>query len=409
MNFSFYISGKFLKNSGKSNFFSFISTICIIGIALGVAAVIIALTILKGFEKTVSEKIVNFNSHLVITGFSGRNLEDYRKVKPNIEAIIAPFSEIISPFTAKLVIIKSRFHSEGITLKGIIPELSITEFSNFTLEGNADLKHNFKEFPTIVIGKKLADKLRIKLNDKVTIFSLKNNQIPSENNPPGIKQFHVSGIYESGMSEYDDLFAFSNLTVAQGLFGIDNEISGYNIKLNDISRIDSLSNILGDYLGYPYYVRTIFKVHQNIFTWLELQKEPIPIILGLIVIVAVFNIIGTLLMLVLERTNAIGILRSLGAGRKFIIKIFLLQGLFISSIGIILGVTIALTFSIIQINFGILELPSNVYFINKVPISIEVYDYMMVTFITILVSIIVSFIPSYIASKISAISSLRFK
>ena len=137
--------------------------------------------------------------------------------------------------------------------------------------------------------------------DEITVFGLRNDQAPSMDNPPSIVQFRVAGIYESGLSEYDDLNAFINISTAQNMFGMGSLISGYNIKVKDIGKLKTLSDELQDFLGYPYYVRTIFQVHQNIFTWLDLQKKPIPIVLGLIIFVAVFNIVGTLLMLVLER------------------------------------------------------------------------------------------------------------
>ena len=187
----------------------------------------------------------------------------------------------------------------------------------------------------MILGKRLAEKLFVKPGDIVTVFSIKKDQMPSIENPPSIEQFKVAAIYESGMSEYDDMNAFINISSAQKIFGMDDLVSGYNIKVKDLKTVRNLSDELQDYLGYPFYSRTIFQVHQNIFTWLDLQKEPIPIVLGLIVFVAVFNIIGTLLMIVLERTNTIGILKSLGANRKLILKVFLIHALYITIIGII--------------------------------------------------------------------------
>jgi len=172
--------------------------------------------------------------------------------------------------------------------------------------------------------------------------------------------------------------------------------------------LEKLAEQLQGFLGYPYYVRTIFQIHQNIFTWLELQKKPIPIVLGLIIFVAVFNIVGTLLMIVLERTNAIGILRSLGANRKLIIKVFLYHAVFITGIGIIVGNLLAFVLSILQEKFDIISLPSKVYFVSKVPIAINDYNYLLVTAITIIVSLTASLLPAIIATRIKPISAIRF-
>ncbi|MEW6701470.1 MAG: FtsX-like permease family protein, partial [Bacteroidota bacterium] len=227
-------------------------------------------------------------------------------------------------------------------------------------------------------------------------------------NPPAIEQFFVSGIYESGMSEYDDLNAFINLYTAQKILGMEDKISGYNIKVKDITKVKTLADQLQDFLGYPYYVRTIFQVHQNIFTWLELQKKPIPIVLGLIIFVAVFNIVGTLLIIVLERTNAVGILRSVGANRKLIIKTFLYHSVYLIAIGIAAGNILALAISLVQQQFDIISLPAKIYFVNKVPIAIELKNYLLVTVVTVVISLAASLLPAVIASKIKPISAIRF-
>ena len=407
MSLSFFLTNRYLKSKRDSRFISVISFITILGIALGIAVVIIALTVLDGFEKVVSEKIVSFNSHIKVTSFGNRNLDDPAFVIPQIEKQFDKQITSIQPFVSKLVIIKSKKFTDGITVTGIESGQNNSELKNFIQEGSLYLNTE-SEFPKMILGKKLAEKMFAKIGDKVTIFSLMKDQIPSIQNPPAIQQFIISGIYESGMSEYDDLNAFINISVAQKVFGLDKEISGYNIRVKDIGKLEKLAEQLQGFLGYPYYVRTIFQIHQNIFTWLELQKKPIPIVLGLIIFVAVFNIVGTLLMIVLERTNAIGILRSLGANRKLIIKVFLYHAVFITGIGIIVGNLLAFVLSILQEKFDIISLPSKVYFVSKVPIAINDYNYLLVTAITIIVSLTASLLPAIIATRIKPISAIRF-
>jgi lipoprotein-releasing system permease protein len=211
------------------------------------------------------------------------------------------------------------------------------------------------------------------------------------------------------MSEYDDLFAYTDLNFTQSFFGMNNKISGYNIKLKDISQIESMEIKLQDYFRYPYYVRSIYRIHQNIFTWIDLQKEPIPIVLGLIILVAVFNIIGTILIIVLEKTGAIGILRSLGATRSTILKIFLTQGTIVSIVGIILGNLLAFLLSILQIKFNIISLPGTVYFVTSVPLVIEPIHYIVVSSVTLVLSFFSSLIPSYIAANIKTVNAIKFQ
>lgn len=406
MSLPLFFTRKYLKSKKDSRFLSVISSITILGISIGVAVVIIALTVLDGFDRVVSEKITNFNTHIKVTGFSNRNLAPPSSVIPSLNKQFNENFTRIQPFVSKLTIIKSKKMTEGITLTGIDTEKD-SELENFIKAGSFNLKSDSK-LPKMILGKTLSEKLFVKVGDIVTIFSLKNDQVPSIENPPAIEQFYVTGIYESGMSEYDDLNAFINFTTAQELFGMGNLISGYNIKVKDISQVKLLSEQLQDFLGYPYYVRTIFQVHQNIFTWLELQKEPIPIILGLIIIVAVFNIIGTLLMVVLERTNAVGVLRSMGMNRKKILQIFLLHGFYLTALGVLIGNVLAFTLSLIQDKFGIISLPEMVYFVTKVPIFISINNYLIVTGITVIVSMTAALLPAIVASRIKPISAIRF-
>lgn len=404
----FYLTSRFIRSKKESKLASSISLITIMGIALGIAVVIIALTILDGFEKTVQEKIVNLNSHIKITAFGNRNLPNPEFVTPKLILKYGNYISNIEPFNSKLAIIKSQTRTEGINLIGLHDKTISKNLGKYFLQGEKDSINIDSENHRIVLGKKLAQKLMIDVGSTVTIFTLVRNQIPSLENPPSIQQFIVSSIFESGMSEYDDLNAYINFLVADSLFGMNKEISGYNIRLKNNSEIEEISDELQDYLGYPYYVRSIYKVHQNIFTWLELQKEPIPIILGLIIIVAVFNIIGTLLMVVLEKTSAVGILRSMGLNRKKVLSIFVLHGVYLSIIGMIIGNILAFILSIIQSEFGLISLPDAVYFVTKVPISIELKNYAMVSGITFIVSIFAAILPALVASKIKPISAIRF-
>lgn len=407
MSLPFFISKRYTQSKKQSKFISLISTIAISGIALGVAVLIITLTVLDAFEKAVEEKIINFNSHITITSFGDRNLPGYENVIPILDTLIPPYAKSISPFVSKNIIIKSKNKSDGILLKGISKEIDNSKIDEYLVEGNFSFK-DANGNNGIIIGQKLADRLFAEVGSKLTVFSLRNDELPSYENPPSIEQFVVTGIYESGMSQYDDINAYVDLKTAQDFFGMNDQTSGYNIQVTDISKIDSISNHLQDNLRYPFYVRTVYKLHQNIFTWLELQKEPVPIILGLIIIVAVFNIIGMLLMIVLEKTSDIGILKSLGANRKLITRIFVLQGLYLSFIGIVVGNLLALIISALQKYFNIISLPGEIYFISNVPIIFDWFNYFLVSAIALVLSIAASLVPSLIASHTKPLSAIRF-
>jgi lipoprotein-releasing system permease protein len=400
-----FISKKYTLSRKDSRFITFISSISIVGIALGVATLIIALSILKGFANTLTTKIIDFDSHIEINSYQ-TVLPDYHYVLPELEKKLNNSVLSINPFVSKLAIIGSGRIKDGVNIKGIRPTDKWKGLRSNLVDGNFELGDTL--LPSIIIGRKLANKLFAKIGSKVILFGLNNDKIPSIDNPPNIEKFVVTGIFESGMAQYDDLNAYVSLKSAQNLFGIGDNITGYDIRVRDISKIDSLTNYLSNTMPYPNYVRSIFQLHRNIFTWIDLQKKPIPIILTLIILVAAFNIIGTLLMIVLEKTKSIGILKSMGAKRNQIVLIFLYQGIFLAIIGIILGNILAYALSYIQLHYNIIAIPSSVYMMSSVPILLSINTFLQVSAITLLLCILASVIPSFIASKIKPISAIRF-
>ncbi len=401
----FFISKKYTLSRKDSKFITFISTISILGIALGVATLIIALSILNGFANTLTSKIIDFDSHIEINSYQ-TILPDYHVVLPELEKNLDKSVVAINPFVSKLAIISSGKIKDGVNIKGIRATDKWTGLRQNLVEGNLDLKDS--DLPSIVIGKKLANKLLVKIGSKVTLFGLSADKIPSAENPPNIERFVVTGIFESGMAQYDDLNAYVSLKSAQDLFSLGDNITGYDIKAKNISKIDSLTTYLSNTLTYPNNVKSIYQMHRNIFTWIELQKKPIPIILALIIIVAAFNIVGTLLMIVLEKTRSIGILKSLGAKKKQIISIFLYQGIFLALIGIIIGNLLAYILSFIQLHFHIISIPSSVYMMSTVPILLSINTFVLVSAITFVLCIFASVVPSFIAAKINPINAIRF-
>jgi lipoprotein-releasing system permease protein len=404
MFFPYFVSRKFTFSKKESKFISFISAISVTGIALGVATLVIALSILNGFEQTITGKIVDFDSHIKIVSYR-TTLPAYKEIMPVIAEWTGDYLREISPYAAKLSIISSRKIREGVNVKGLLPEHGRSIEENIT-EGEFLLTAGDKA--SVIIGKKLANKLRVKEGDRLTVFALANDELPSPENMPNIKRFTVSGIFESGMAEYDDLNVYIHLDEAQELFGIGDNITGYDITLNNTAKIDSLTEVLAASLRYPHSVRSIYQIHRNIFTWIELQKKPIPIVLALIILVAVFNIIGTLLMVVLEKTNAVGVLKSIGATGGQVISIFLLQGIFLALIGIAAGNILAFALLEIQQTYEIISIPSSVYFMTTIPIKMTWQIFAGVSAVTFILCILASTIPSYIASKISPVTSLRF-
>jgi lipoprotein-releasing system permease protein len=321
-------------------------------------------------------------------------------IKQNVPEITG-----ISPYVQKEVVMRTKNSVEGVLLKGIDYKRDVSTARNKIVTGEFNINPVDTIFSRVVIGDKLASKLNIAVGSKVILFGLKG--IPSPFNQPKIKQFIVSGIYETGLRDYDDVLIYTDIETAQKLAELKSNVTGIEIKIVDIDKAEEVVSKLKTFLEYPLYIKSLFKQYRGLFTWVELQKAPTPIILGLIIIVATFNIIGTLLMLILEKTQSIGILKALGASKVNIMKIFILDGLFIGIIGIILGNALALTLCLLELKYKFFSLPEQ-YYMKNVPFLLKPEYFIIISVIALLLTLLATVIPALLASKVNPLKSIRF-
>jgi lipoprotein-releasing system permease protein len=404
LNYKYFIARRYLFSKKDSKFVSFITYISILGVALGVATLIITVSILNGFEKTIKEKVAGLVSHIQITSFLPEGLSNYDKTIKEIKDSI-PEVTGVSPFIQREAVIRFKESIEGILIKGIVPETELSTTRSRIVRGEYKLDKIDSTFSRLLIGEKLAKKLGVEVGNKIIVFGLQG--IPSPMNHPKIKQFIVSGIYETGLREYDDVLIYTDLATTQKLFDYENRVTGIELKISNIDDADKIEKRLRKMLDYPHYPKSLFKMYKGLFSWVELQKAPTPIILGLIIIVATFNIIGTLLMLILEKTQSVGILKSLGASNFAIMKIFLFDGIIIGLIGIILGNALGIGLSLLELKYKFFKLPE-IYYMKDVPILLQSESILIISCITMALVIIATIIPSYLASKFDPVKSLRF-
>ena len=399
-----FIARRYLRSRRNAGFFSFIAAIAILGVALGTAALIIALSILGGFEREITEKVVGFSSHVQILAFQNQPLYNPAYTE---QVVLDSISVVrsISPFVQREALIRTREGVDGVFLKGLDPENDNSTTWRYIVEGQYDLAHETDSPAKLVLGRKLASRLGLELGDRATIFGIARNLGEGRTR---VKQFTVSGIYESGMTEYDDAYAFTDLESAEDLFQMGTAVSGFDLLLTNTDKADMVADRVQDLLGYPYYGRTVYQTYRNLFSWIELQKKPIPIILGLIIIVATVNIIGTVLMMVLDKTREIGVLRSMGATRWGITKIFLRQGLTIAIIGTVLGNALALVLCLAQLEFRFFSLPSDIYFMTTVPILLNPSYFLLVSAIAIGLCLLCAFLPARLAARLDPVTAIRF-
>lgn len=404
MNYKFFIAKRYLFSNKGSKFISFITYISIAGVMLGVAALIITTSILNGFEKEIRDKVAGLVSHIQITSFVPEGLTDHKQAIQTIRDSITGITGI-SSIVQKEAVIRYKSNVEGIILKGIIPETDLSTTRSKVIGGDFNLSPLDTVFSRLLIGDKLAKKMNIEVGSKLIVFGL--NGIPSPLNQPKIKQFIVSGIYETGLRDFDDIIIYTDLNTAQRLFNLGDNITGIEITLSNIDNVEDVVSKIKKDVGYPYFPKSLFKLFRPLFTWVELQKAPTPIILGLIIIVATFNIVGTLLMLVLEKTQSIGILKSLGASNSEIMRIFLIDGLMIGVTGILLGNIMGLGLCFLEMKYRFFSLP-DIYYMKSVPILIQTDYVILISLITIVLTFIATLTPSYLASRLDPVKSLRF-
>jgi lipoprotein-releasing system permease protein len=405
MPISLFIAFRYLRSRRHRGFISFITFIAVVGVTLGVAALIITLSVLGGFEHTIKENVISFTAHLQLISFQNQLLPNPSKT---MEVVLSEYPEVknIAPFLSREGMIRSANGTDGILIKGVDPRNDISAAKTRMVEGSYNLEQRERGLEGIILGRRLAQKLEVKVGDKVLLMSLGGSSVTLSQTR--VMQFEVRGLYETGMAEYDETYTYVNLKNAQRLFAVGPMVSGFDILVHDLDSLRSLSQRLPERLGYPYYARTTYEMNRNLFTWIELQKKPIPIIIGLIIIVATVNIIGTLLMMVMEKGKEIGILRALGTNRQKLTGIFLAQGMFIAVLGVILGNVIAFVLCWLELHYRIISLPSGIYFMTHVPIDLNPLNFLLVSALALLMCFLSSIVPSRIAAHRDPIRMIKF-
>lgn len=407
MSFTTLVARRFLqfrRSTRSQSFISFVTMISIVGVALGVASLIIALTILGGFEKELKEKVVGFTTHIQVNTYTNQPVRYYENVERKLREEV-PQLRSVSAYIAKEGMVNFGDATEGIIVKGIESTDSAAGIGRYLTEGALDLRPLDEGLFGCVVGRKLMTTLGASLNDTLLVFGLQGHIQTTL--APSVMAFVVKGIYESGMSEYDDIYFFVSIPAAQSLVNFEGAVSGFEVMVEDVDQVQPAADRIIEVLGYPFTARTLFQLYRNLFTWIELQKEPIPIILGLIIAVAAVNVIGTLLMLVLEKRKQVGILRSLGASSASIRRIFVMNGVIIAVVGTALGNAAGFLVCWVQQQYHIISLPSTIYFMKTVPIHFRIEHFVIVSSVSIVLCILASYIPARLASRMDPIKAIR--
>lgn len=406
MNFEWYLALRYFKGKRKgSRFLSFIKTMAITGVAVGSAGLLIALSIVHGFKSVINDKIIGFAPHITVTSFSDDPL--YRA-----DTLLTTLDKYPEIAEAQAVVtgqamIQSPEEISGIMFKGVDQAGDISEMRTYISEGVYDLSTDSTGIPGIILGAELARNLRSSVGSVLTSYTIEG--IPTPLNSPDIQQFRITGIYQTGIDRFDDVFAIVDRRYARELFRLPGtQASAVEIKLTNSDQIETFDATLGDDLPFPYYTETIYDRYGNIFAWVDLQESTIPFVISVMIIVAAFNLIGTILMMVLERTKDIGILKTMGAPDRSVKFVFLLEGLFVAGVGLSIGTALSLLFVWLQSTWHLIPLSEQNYYMSYAPVEPHGLDFVIVSAVTILLCALASWLPARVASKTDPLKVIAF-
>ncbi|MEP1150697.1 MAG: FtsX-like permease family protein [Balneola sp.] len=409
MNFEWYLALRYFKGNRKgARFLSFIKIMSITGVAVGSAGLLIALSVVHGFKSTINNKVLGFAPHYTIAtqSFITPTIERADTLITFLDRELPEISRK-QPVIQGQVMIQTKDDISGTILKGVDEDGGVSNLKEYVNAGEFDLTQQENGMFGVVIGSKLSTQLSASVGDIVTTYTLSGT--PSLINSPEIKQFLVTGVYQTGIDQFDDVFVIVEREQARELFTLGpNEANAIEIKLDDEDDIESFEDKLLSALSFPFFTESIFEKFYSIFAWVELQEQTIPLVIGVMIIVAAFNLIGAVLMMVLERTRDIGVLKTIGTKSSIVRRIFLFEGLLVSFVGLILGVGISLLFAYLQHQFHFIPLSEENYYMSFVPVEPHLFDFLIVSVITILLCGLASWIPARVAAKTDPLKVISY-
>lgn len=389
-----------------------INVIAIIGIALGLAVMILAVSILTGFKQQIRDKVAGFGAHIQVVNFDANISYETVPVTADMPLISKissqPGVKTVQVFATKAGIIKTDDNMQGVVLKGIGSDYDWSFFSTNLVEGEVVTVTDTARTDNVLISKKISDMLGLKLGDSFSMFFVQD--------PPRMRKFTITGIYETSLEEFDKTYLFCDIEHIRRLNGWEsNQVSGFEIFINDFTELDMVTDAIRDAIGYrvaddeeQLKVTNIRSRYPQIFDWLDFQDTNVIIILTLMILVAGFNMISGLLILILEKTNMIGILKAMGAENKLIRNIFLYQASWLTVKGLFWGNVIGIGLALLQQETAMISLDPSSYYLKSVPVNIDILHILILNAGTMAAIIIMLLIPSQLIARITPVKAIRY-
>jgi lipoprotein-releasing system permease protein len=405
MNIEQFIARRLIKGSPGS-FSAPVIRIAIISVALGLAVMIVSVAIVTGFQKQIRDKIIGFSSHIQIAKFDSNNSFEFAPISKN-QAFYRTLQKTegikhVQVFATKAGIIKTSEQIQGVVFKGVGADFDWSFFKDKLVSGKPFSATDTTAGTSVIISQNLADLLKIKIGDPLRMYFIIQNMARA-------RRFTVSGIYSTGLAEFDLKFIFGDIRQIQKLNGWSGDsVSGFDVYINDFKELDRIGKVVYKEAGFDLNARTVRELYPQMFDWLELQDMNVIIILILMVLVSGMAMISSLLILILERTNMIGILKSLGARNLSIRRIFLYNAAYIIGKGLFYGNIIGIGICLIQKQFSLITLPQESYFMSVVPINLDVIHLLILNAGTLTACTLMLLLPSLIVTRISPVKAIRF-
>ena len=409
MNFpyQFFIALRYFRSKKKHRGISINTFISIAGVALGVMTLLTVLSVMSGFHEDLQEKILGVNPHVIVLSYSGR-VADHKSVTETINNVDGVTDS--APFIYGQVMLRSGDRAQGVVVRGVDPRrgaVTTNILENIISGSVEDLKAG-SDLPGIILGRQLLRSLGLFVGDEIDMVSPMGEMGPL-GMIPKMKKFRVVGYFEAGMYEFDSSLAFVGLKEAQGFFNYGDAITGIEIRTNDVYNAGEVAQRVELKLGSPFYAKDWMQMNRNLFSALKLEKIVMFIILTLIILVASFNIISNLIMIVIEKGREIAILKAMGATNRGVMSIFMIHGLIIGLTGTISGVAGGYLLCWILKTYKFINLPGDVYYLSYLPVKLSLFDFSVVPLAAVLISFLATIYPSWQAAKTDPVEPLRYE